>query len=333
MKKTFTIKAVSPGQAELHIAPWSEATDDLELSILRNEGEPHLNPQLQQWGGEEHWIRLQGAHLNGDNLVMPLDASVVDPLLAGTQNARCQARLRVAGNTLPAHALRIDRDVLPSTAAGHAPGVGGSSQINAPVTTPSITPPVEDAAPVADDHIDVQPTIPAVAHASAPAVKKKPVALWVALLFALLLAIGAGVYFFFVRPAPPSSTNNVPSAAAPATASALVCSADNLTGTDALSFVQSCIRDVHDSSTLLTVIQAARNAGQCEIAQRLYANRANAGDTLIALAYAQEYDPASHQDNACFEAETATARYWYESVLEREPENTQAKQRLQALPQ
>ena len=46
---------------------------------------------------------------------------------------------------------------------------------------------------------------------------------------------------------------------------------------------------------MLGIIQAAREAGKCSIAQRLYANRAQAGDVPIALAYAQEYDPAGYK--------------------------------------
>lgn len=101
-----------------------------------------------------------------------------------------------------------------------------------------------------------------------------------------------------------------------------------------LALVQACIRDVTDSAALLEIIQQAKANGHCTIAQRLYANRARAGDNLIAMAYAREYDPQFHQANACFQqAEAATAAYWYQIVLDRDSTNAEAKARLEALPQ
>ena len=80
---------------------------------------------------------------------------------------------------------------------------------------------------------------------------------------------------------------------------------------------------------MLGIIQAAREAGKCSIAQRLYANRAQAGDVPIALAYAQEYDPAGYKENACFKADAATAAYWYQAVLDKDKDNAQALARLE----
>ncbi|VFS89313.1 Uncharacterised protein [Kluyvera cryocrescens] len=52
----------------------------------------------------------------------------------------------------------------------------------------------------------------------------------------------------------------------------------------------------------------------------------------IALVYAGEYDPKYHQPSECFkEPDKDTAAYWYETVLQTEPDNQTAKQRLEEL--
>ena len=55
-------------------------------------------------------------------------------------------------------------------------------------------------------------------------------------------------------------------------------------------------------------------------------------DVPIALAYAQEYDPAGYKENACFKADAATAAYWYQAVLDKDKDNAQALARLKDLP-
>ena len=94
--------------------------------------------------------------------------------------------------------------------------------------------------------------------------------------------------------------------------------------------MQTCVQEKLDSDKLLAIIQSAKEAKKCGVAQRLYANRAQGGDTKIALIYAGEYDPKYHQASECFkEADKDTAAYWYETVLQSEPENQTAKQHLE----
>ncbi|MGU5889803.1 hypothetical protein [Aeromonas hydrophila] len=176
----------------------------------------------------------------------------------------------------------------------------------------------------------------------------------------LLLLLGA-LIFWFSRPA------DAPSAAAPVTdsiadtaaepvtdptaetaaelvaAEAVVneasgeatddgCSATNLATKSELAFVQACIAEQPPTDALLAVIQNAKSAQKCGVAQRLYANRAQGGDSKVALAYAREYDPKFHQSNDCFkEADNATAAYWYDTALQVEPDNAEAKQRYEEL--
>ena len=83
---------------------------------------------------------------------------------------------------------------------------------------------------------------------------------------------------------------------------------------------------------LLAIIEAAKDAKKCGVAQRLYANRAQGGDVKVALAYAREYDPQEHKPSECFKtADADTAAYWYDTVLQNDPGNQKAKQRLEEL--
>ena len=108
------------------------------------------------------------------------------------------------------------------------------------------------------------------------------------------------------------------------------CSATNLATKSELAFVQACIAEQPPTDALLAVIQNAKSAQKCGVAQRLYANRAQGGDSKVALAYAREYDPKFHQSNDCFkEADNATAAYWYDTALQVEPDNAEAKQRYE----
>ena len=125
--------------------------------------------------------------------------------------------------------------------------------------------------------------------------------------------------------AAPEATNTEPKAPAG-------CSAQSLDTLSELEFVQTCVQEKLDSDKLLAIIQSAKEAKKCGVAQRLYANRAQGGDTKIALIYAGEYDPKYHQASECFkEADKDTAAYWYETVLQSEPENQTAKQHLEEL--
>lgn len=110
------------------------------------------------------------------------------------------------------------------------------------------------------------------------------------------------------------------------------CSIEALEEQDELAFVQGCSQAEVTPEALLSVIEAARDAEHCGIARRLYANRAIAGDANIALAYAREYDPVYHQASTCFTAADAeTASYWYQIVLDIEPDNSEAQARFEEL--
>lgn len=101
-------------------------------------------------------------------------------------------------------------------------------------------------------------------------------------------------------------------------------------GADELAFIQGCLRTNPNDDQLLTVINTAKSQGACSVAQRLYANKGQ-NNSRIALAYAKEYDPQFAGNNSCFNSNKNTAKYWYETVLEMEPSNSEARSRLMEL--
>lgn len=96
--------------------------------------------------------------------------------------------------------------------------------------------------------------------------------------------------------------------------------------------VKTCLETQPKLADLQNLIKDAKNAELCDAVQLIYATRGRAGDKDMALAYAQEYDPKTHQGGSCFEQpDRATAAYWYQTVLEQDPNNQEAKERLKEL--
>ena len=216
--------------------------------------------------------------------------------------------------------------------------IGGDAAVLATPETDSAPAAIVEA-PVAESET-IAPTI----HAE-PQPQQKPAASRLPLIIAailLLVVIASALWWFMVRDkgqevVPAVQAQQAPAAAAPEATNTepkapAGCSAQSLDTLSELEFVQTCVQEKLDSDKLLAIIQSAKEAKKCGVAQRLYANRAQGGDTKIALIYAGEYDPKYHQASECFkEADKDTAAYWYETVLQSEPENQTAKQRLEEL--
>jgi hypothetical protein len=100
---------------------------------------------------------------------------------------------------------------------------------------------------------------------------------------------------------------------------------------DDLIFIQSCLKTNPDSVQVLAVIDAAKKSNRCDLAQRLYAFKGQAGDIPVALAYAKEFDPASFAAGCFKAADKETAIYWYEVVVSKDANHAEAKSRLEAL--
>ncbi len=107
------------------------------------------------------------------------------------------------------------------------------------------------------------------------------------------------------------------------------CNIEAMNALKELDFVRFCLKDATDSKVILQVIELAKREKYCGIAQRLYAYKAQSGDTIIALAYAKEYE--NSEPKQCFTVDIDTARYWYQHILTYDTENTEAKARLAAL--
>lgn len=102
-------------------------------------------------------------------------------------------------------------------------------------------------------------------------------------------------------------------------------------GVDELSFIQGCLKSEPNTDQILEVIQQAKAAKACGIAQRLYANKAQGGNARIAFAYAREYDRQFVQEGGCFSVDSDNAIYWYETGLGLDPNNAEARARLEEL--
>ena len=106
---------------------------------------------------------------------------------------------------------------------------------------------------------------------------------------------------------------------------------ESTNGRDEISFVQSCLATNPSDIQLIKIIEQAKKEGSCEVAQRIYSNKANSGSLRIAFMYAKEYDPNFYQENLCFSPNIDNAIYWYEYVLEKNPQQKEANENLKRL--
>lgn len=314
---------------------------------------------LEEAGGEFLQVVLDGTII--DPLLELSGSTQYQLTLQDAQGVQVQGVIRLARGLMPSSAAGSMPSAGSNTAL-HSPSVVEKTPDPAPVPEPEVKVPPEpepapEPAPVAEP--------PPVSKAS----KRGPL-LFLLLGLLLLAAVALGAWYWFsnnadsagAEPVTQESTeeedsgiseeeteafseesvqesidetidasadeNSAESSAGPA----MACSVEALGEQDELVFVQGCSQADMTSEALLSVIEAARDANHCGIARRLYANRAIAGDAAIALAYAREYDPAYHQANTCFSsADAETAGYWYQIVLDIEPDNSEAQARFEEL--
>ncbi|MDF7666630.1 hypothetical protein PT273_01995 [Orbaceae bacterium ESL0727] len=188
-----------------------------------------------------------------------------------------------------------------------------------PVNEQSITDAIEDepVITVSEDDKDILQ----------PIKTKKRVGL-IAIFVILLLLILAGLSWYFLWLLNRNSTTDSQSPSQSITGCAL-----SDAGDDDLAFIQKCLQNKPDTAAILSLINEAKAANKCNIAQRLYANQAQQ-NASIAMIYAQEYDDKFYQPNDCFKTDKDTAAYWYETALALDPNNANsalAKERLAEL--
>ena len=337
LAKIFPCTPSEPGSAQLMVRLRGEQAElsELTFSLCSNE-QQYLQPD-GSWNSAPHWFTIDGGYSFNGGSAFRIGPSLLDPLLERASQVQIQARL--ASGETRSTTLQMARDELfSSDARGQTSNYSGSSVLTAPVPTPTQAPAPEPVVVAEPAPAPVEPL-----PTPAPSVKKRNTALvpMIAAAVLLLLIIAGALWWFMGRdsapadPVPPVAVA-APAPAEPATATAepdtQECSTANMTRQSELDFVQNCVQQKLDSDALLTIIQVAKEANKCGVAQRLYANRAQNGDIKVALAYASEYDPQDHKANACFKtADADTAAYWYETVLQTEPDNQKAKQRLEEL--
>ncbi|MER1718615.1 hypothetical protein KC966_05650 [Proteus terrae] len=326
------VQPARPGFAVLSIRNWEGDASPVYLSIQRNQDRYFLNDK-GEWVGNAffHQLSLEDAD---DGYQIVLDKTLVDPLVSNLQMAY-QFTLKDDNETQDIGRLRIRDGVLASQAQGQSEALKSTATLdNQPVPPAPIieeTPPEPE--PLKIEPEEIEPIISEIKadeppqRSTPPAPKKSKIGLILAIILILILA-GILTWFFLLRgnpagePAPqPTSEPSTPS----------VCSVENMKSGTALAFVQSCIQSQPDSKTILATIEQAKQNNQCDVAQRLYAYKAQSGDVDIALNYAREYDPETASAQGCFSADKETAIYWYEAVLNHDSQNSDAKARLEAL--
>lgn len=328
------VQPARPGFAVLSIRNWEGDASPVYLSIQRNQDRYFLNDK-GEWVGNAffHQLSLEDAD---DGYQIVLDKTLVDPLVSNLQMAY-QFTLKDDNETQDIGRLRIRDGVLASQAQGQSEALKSTATLdNQPVPPAPIveeTPPEPEPEPIKTDAEEPEPIIPAIKvdepppRPTPPAPKKSKIGLILAIILILILA-GVLTWFFLLRGNPAGEPAPQPT---PEPATPSVCSVENMKSDTALAFVQNCIQSQPDSKTILATIEQAKQNNQCDVAQRLYAYKAQSGDVDIALNYAREYDPETASAQGCFSADKETAIYWYEAVLNHDSQNSDAKARLEAL--
>ncbi|SDN78940.1 hypothetical protein SAMN04489798_1172 [Pseudomonas arsenicoxydans] len=327
-----------PGKARLTVKKWQGGEEQLEFSIQRNQDGFYLQDH-KAWSNNPFWFKVSRFNVtaSGDGLEAQVGPDVVDPLLEGGANSQFQIELREQSQ---GHAdkgvVRPGVGVLPSTAGGQTRSTYGGAELTAPsAPAPEILeiPELPELVlSTAEPEVELEsvPHEPDYAPPPPPVKKSNKGLIGLLIVVLLLLAAGGGFWFYKRTPAPAPVAANP--AAAPAGADAQACTVESMNSLPELTFVQTCIKAAPDSAKLLEIINQAKAGKHCGVAQRLYANRAQAGDALIANAYAREYDPKYLKASECFPtADNATAAYWYETILTQDPNNAEAKQRFEEL--
>ena len=341
-----TLQPHIAGQGCLIVKNWTGGHERLEFSIQRNQDGYFLQGD-QHWSNSQYWFKV--AHFsvaaNGDELETVVGPQLVDPLLdvGGMATFRIVLREQGGEGHTQVGMLSPAPNLQSSVAASDEKQVAheDTGQLKTPVSPPAVVAPEPEpepepepvpepvVEPVAPEPVPVPPPAPAAA-------KKKGwlIALIIALL--VLAAIAVGAWFWLNKTpavdAPAGDTTQMPEPKPEPPADNQACTLDSMTTLPELAFVQACIKKAPGSAELLEIIKVAKANNHCGVAQRLYANRAQAGDLQIAAAYAHEYDPKFHQASTCFaEPDKATAAYWYETILSQEPENAEAKARFEEL--
>lgn len=322
------LKENRPGYADIEIKRW-KGNADIEIAIQRNQDQYYF-AQGSQWNPEPVWHKISELVDNGDALQGTLGPWLVDALVqqAGHTQYLLWAK---SGEMSDRGVIRFLGNILASSAGGDSSREDDVRHLAEEESVAETAPveAVEEAAPEPSPEpeiieLPVEEVVPEQSEAppvaEAPQTKKKsPVGLIVLLL--LLLAIAGGAAWWLLGQKPNEIAKN----------SLEVTACEVKAGADELNFIQNCLKTNPDTKQLLRIIESAKNAKACGIAQRLYANKAESGNAEIAFAYAKEYDAAFSKGDGCFKLDKESALYWYETGLSTAPNNEEAKKRIEEL--
>lgn len=315
------LQPVLPGYAQLLLKGWDGEQEEVFVSIQSNQGNQFLDGN-GMWVNSEVYLALPPLGVEQDVAQVQVGPSLVDALLANRQAAY---RLTVKdGEGLKEFGILTLHDGLLSSQAGgeNLPPVNTHKlQDSVPEPVPEVREPAPE--PLAEP-------APAAEPESAPAPAKSKMLPLILVGIAILALLGGAIWWFTRTPAEPvvAAPTTKPT---PKTEAAGPCGDDLMGKGNDLEFVKGCLRSQPSSAQLLGIIEKAKAEKRCDIAQRLYAYKAQSGDTQMALRYAQEYDPKTAVEGSCFAADPQTALYWYENVVNQDPQNTEAKNRLAEL--
>ncbi|MDN6180138.1 MAG: hypothetical protein ACTHXI_02895 [Halomonadaceae bacterium] len=355
-----------PGQGNLTLTGVKGVEPVSSLAIQRNQDELFLQ-QNGTWESQPFKFALPAdSEASSQAQAAKVDASIVDPLLESPNTTYRATLYDSHGNNVDQASMKIKGQLMASSAGGSTPSSGDEAASLSPADpTPAAAPePLEPEPPAPESEPEPSEATaehdePAAAETHTPASappKPRKRKIWPFVLIGILLLVAAiigGAYLLgsgalsmpgggepdapaakdSAKPAPAAEEPDsaAPSAdTAPDSSANAACSAEQMAASDALPFVQDCLASQPDD--IMQVINAAKAGEHCDIARRIYANQALGGNANAALAYAQEFDPGSHQASACFpEPDTETAVFWYETALEINPDQTDASRRLQEL--
>ncbi|KIY39629.1 hypothetical protein TZ03_16305 [Pseudomonas sp. 10-1B] len=331
----------TPGQGLLRITGWEGASEGLQCSLQSSQSHEFLH-EGGHWGNVAHWFRLDNliAVAGAPAIETRIGPNLINPLLqaSGTATFRIEVSNPQTGHS-DLGMVRINNAIVASVESGPAleksPPPAPLQSASVVIEPPAASTPEPAPAVAADPEPEPAPAPQPAPVAAPPTVATKQGNKWLLpLLILILLALAAGGGWWWFNRNAAEAPAPVPPEDQPVaqTETAKPCSLESMKGQTSLAFLQSCIQSKPDSAALLEVINLAKANDQCDVAQRLYANRANAGDIQIATAYAHEYDPKYHQPSNCFKApESATAASWYETILSFDENNAEAKQRYEEL--
>jgi hypothetical protein len=315
-----------PGWAKLTVSGAAsldaQALAGAMISLQRNQDGRYL-AERSQWSASEVWHMPEEASLTDSGCQLTIGPDLVDELLVDPRMV-CRTQLKLGDHRFVG-VLRFGQGVYPSGAAGQSPDASREVQTVKAVVEPQPEPEPDLPLPVAS----VPPPAPA---------RKNNLPVLLVLLFVALIG-GALTWWLLAKPElamiaeETAQINTVDATATPAVDEPLAaCSVQALAATtDDLAFLQACVSTTPASADVMTLIDAGKAAGRCDLIQRLYAHQAQAGDMQVALAYAREFDPQTHQGGCFAQADAATAVYWYQIVLDKQPDNAAVKARIDAL--